>query len=89
MSPSGLGLIDSTSDGAAQRFDEVVGQEAVVRTLQNAIEHERVRQAAAAVGPRCDAKSPSQLSMRLLVCGTNTRQGKCSRLVRNRRSGRK
>ena len=28
-----------------QGFDEVVGQEAVVRTLQNAIEHGQVRQA--------------------------------------------
>jgi DNA polymerase III gamma/tau subunit len=28
-----------------QGFDEVVGQEAVVRTLRNAIEHDQVRQA--------------------------------------------
>ena len=28
-----------------QRFDEVVGQEPVVRTLRNAVEHDQVRQA--------------------------------------------
>ena len=34
-----------------QDFDEVVGQEAVVRTLQNAIEHDQVRQAYLFAGP--------------------------------------
>ena len=34
-----------------QGFDEVVGQEAVVRTLTNAIEHDQVRQAYLFAGP--------------------------------------
>src|SRR3990170_4338436 len=33
-------------------FEEVVGQEAVVRTLRNAIEHDQVRQAYLFAGPR-------------------------------------
>jgi DNA polymerase-3 subunit gamma/tau len=40
-----------------QGFDEVVGQEAVVRTLQNAIEHEQVRQAYLFAGPRGTGKT--------------------------------
>ena len=35
-----------------QGFDEVVGQEAVVRTLQNAVELGQVRQAYLFAGPR-------------------------------------
>ena len=38
-------------------FDEVVGQEAVVRTLRNAIEHDQVRQAYLFAGPRGTGKT--------------------------------
>jgi DNA polymerase-3 subunit gamma/tau len=40
-----------------QGFDEVVGQAAVVRTLQNAIEHDQVRQAYLFAGPRGTGKT--------------------------------
>ena len=38
-------------------FDEVVGQEAVVRTLRNALEHDSVRQAYLFAGPRGTGKT--------------------------------
>ncbi len=40
-----------------QTFEEVVGQEAVVRTLRNAIEHGKVRQAYLFAGPRGTGKT--------------------------------
>src|ERR671919_727341 len=40
-----------------QGFDEVVGQEAVVRTLTNAIEHDQVRQVYLFAGPRGTGKT--------------------------------
>jgi DNA polymerase-3 subunit gamma/tau len=40
-----------------QDFDEVVGQETVVRTLRNAIEHDQVRQAYLFAGPRGTGKT--------------------------------
>ena len=40
-----------------QNFDEVVGQEAVVRTLKNAITSEQVRQAYLFAGPRGTGKT--------------------------------
>ncbi|MBA3375001.1 MAG: DNA polymerase III subunit gamma/tau [Actinobacteria bacterium] len=40
-----------------QGFDDVVGQEAVVRTLTNAIEHDQVRQAYLFAGPRGTGKT--------------------------------
>ncbi|MGH3019521.1 MAG: DNA polymerase III subunit gamma/tau, partial [Gaiellaceae bacterium] len=40
-----------------QDFDEVVGQEAVVRTLRNAIGHDQVRQAYLFAGPRGTGKT--------------------------------
>ena len=40
-----------------QDFDEVVGQEAVVRTLRNAIEHGQIRQAYLFAGPRGTGKT--------------------------------
>jgi DNA polymerase III subunit gamma/tau len=40
-----------------QDFDEVVGQEAVVRTLRNAIEHDQLRQAYLFAGPRGTGKT--------------------------------
>ena len=40
-----------------QGFDEVVGQEAVVRTLRNAIDHGQVRQAYLFAGPRGTGKT--------------------------------
>ena len=38
-------------------FSQVVGQEAVVRTLRNAIEHDQVRQAYLFAGPRGTGKT--------------------------------
>ena len=40
-----------------QNFDEVVGQEAIVRTLRNAIDHGQVRQAYLFAGPRGTGKT--------------------------------
>ncbi|MBA3375310.1 MAG: DNA polymerase III subunit gamma/tau [Actinobacteria bacterium] len=52
-----------------QGFDEVVGQEAVVRTLQNAIEHEQVRQAYLFAGPRGTGKtSMARILAKALNC---------------------
>jgi DNA polymerase III subunit gamma/tau len=51
-----------------QGFDEVVGQEAVVRTLQNAIEHGQVRQAYLFAGPRGTGKTSMA---RILAKGLN------------------
>ena len=57
-----------------QGFDEVVGQEAVVRTLQNAIEHDQVRQAYLFAGPRGTGKtSMARILAKALNCaGTMT-----------------
>jgi DNA polymerase-3 subunit gamma/tau len=50
-------------------FDEVVGQEAVVRTLQNAIEHDVVRQAYLFAGPRGTGKtSMARILAKALNC---------------------
>jgi DNA polymerase III subunit gamma/tau len=52
-----------------QGFDEVVGQEAVVRTLQNAIEHDQVRQAYLLAGPRGTGKtSMARILAKALNC---------------------
>ena len=52
-----------------QAFDEVVGQEAVVRTLQNAIEHDQVRQAYLFAGPRGTGKtSMARILAKALNC---------------------
>jgi DNA polymerase III subunit gamma/tau len=52
-----------------QGFDEVVGQEAVVRTLQNAIEHAQVRQAYLFAGPRGTGKtSMARILAKALNC---------------------
>jgi DNA polymerase-3 subunit gamma/tau len=52
-----------------QGFDEVVGQEAVVRTLQNAIEHQQVRQAYLFAGPRGTGKtSMARILAKALNC---------------------
>ena len=40
-----------------QDFDEVVGQEAVVRTLRNAIERDQIRQTYLLAGPRGTGKT--------------------------------
>ena len=40
-----------------QDFDEVVGQEAIVRTLKNAISSDQVRQAYLFAGPRGTGKT--------------------------------
>ena len=57
-----------------QGFDEVVGQEAVVRTLQNAIEQDQVRQAYLFAGPRGTGKtSMARILAKALNCaGTVT-----------------
>jgi DNA polymerase III subunit gamma/tau len=52
-----------------QGFDEVVGQEAVVRTLQNAIENDHVRQAYLFAGPRGTGKtSMARILAKALNC---------------------
>jgi DNA polymerase-3 subunit gamma/tau len=52
-----------------QGFDEVVGQEAVVRTLQNAVEHGQVRQAYLFGGPRGTGKtSMARILAKALNC---------------------
>jgi DNA polymerase-3 subunit gamma/tau len=52
-----------------QGFDEVVGQEAVVRTLQNALEHDQVRQAYLFAGPRGTGKtSMARILAKALNC---------------------
>jgi DNA polymerase-3 subunit gamma/tau len=52
-----------------QGFDEVVGQEAVVRTLTNAIEHDQVRQAYIFAGPRGTGKtSMARILAKALNC---------------------
>ena len=52
-----------------QGFDEMVGQEAVVRTLQNAIEHDQVRQAYLFAGPRGTGKtSMARILAKALNC---------------------
>ena len=52
-----------------QGFDEVVGQEAVVRTLQNAIAHDQVRQAYLFAGPRGTGKtSMARILAKALNC---------------------
>jgi DNA polymerase III subunit gamma/tau len=55
-----------------QDFDEVVGQEAVVRTLRNAIANDRVRQAYLFAGPRGTGKTSLA---RILAKGLNCEQG--------------
>jgi DNA polymerase-3 subunit gamma/tau len=52
-----------------QGFDEVVGQEAVVRTLTNAVEHDQVRQAYLFAGPRGTGKtSMARILAKALNC---------------------
>jgi DNA polymerase-3 subunit gamma/tau len=52
-----------------QDFDEVVGQEAVVRTLRNAIERDQVRQAYLFAGPRGTGKtSMARIVAKALNC---------------------
>jgi DNA polymerase III subunit gamma/tau len=55
-----------------QDFDEVVGQEAVVRTLRNAIENDQVRQAYLFAGPRGTGKTSLA---RILAKALNCEQG--------------
>jgi DNA polymerase III gamma/tau subunit len=55
-----------------QNFEEVVGQEAVVRTLRNAIERDQVRQAYLFAGPRGTGKTSLA---RILAKALNCEQG--------------
>jgi len=55
-----------------QDFEEVVGQEAVVRTLRNAIAHDQVRQAYLFAGPRGTGKTSLA---RILAKALNCEQG--------------
>jgi DNA polymerase III subunit gamma/tau len=55
-----------------QDFDEVVGQNAVVRTLRNAIEHGQIRQAYLFAGPRGTGKTSLA---RILAKALNCAQG--------------
>jgi DNA polymerase III subunit gamma/tau len=59
-----------------QSFDEVVGQEAVVRTLENAIERDQVRQAYLFAGPRGTGKTSLA---RILAKALNCEQGPTSK----------
>ena len=68
-------------------FDEVVGQEAVVRTLRNAITHGQVRQAYLFAGPRGTGKTSTA---RILAKAGLDRPGPVQwELVNRVRSGRK
>ncbi len=68
-----------------QRFEEVVGQEAVVRTLKNAIAHDQVRQAYLFAGPRGTGKTTmARLLAKALNCEhgpTPEPDGTCSACV--------
>ena len=55
-----------------QDFDDVVGQEQVVRTLRNALEHDQVRQAYLFAGPRGTGKTSMA---RILAKALNCAQG--------------
>jgi DNA polymerase-3 subunit gamma/tau len=55
-----------------QDFDEVVGQEGVVRTLKNAVSHEQIRQAYLFAGPRGTGKTSLA---RILAKALNCEQG--------------
>jgi DNA polymerase-3 subunit gamma/tau len=56
-----------------QDFDEVVGQEAVVRTLRNAIDRDQVRQAYLFAGPRGTGKtSMARILAKALNCAVGT-----------------
>jgi DNA polymerase-3 subunit gamma/tau len=68
-----------------QNFEEVVGQEAVVRTLRNAIAHDSVRQAYLFAGPRGTGKtSMARILAKSLNCArgpTPTPDGTCHACV--------
>jgi DNA polymerase-3 subunit gamma/tau len=68
-----------------QDFDQVVGQEAVVRTLRNAIDTEQVRQAYLFAGPRGTGKtSLARILAKALNCAqgpTTTPDGTCHSCV--------
>ena len=68
-----------------QDFDEVVGQEAVVRTLRNAIERDQLRQAYLFAGPRGTGKtSMARILAKALNCAsgpTTTPDGTCQACV--------
>jgi DNA polymerase-3 subunit gamma/tau len=68
-----------------QTFDEVVGQEAIVRTLRNAIENGQVRQAYLFAGPRGTGKtSMARILAKALNCAygpTVTPDGTCNSCV--------
>jgi DNA polymerase-3 subunit gamma/tau len=68
-----------------QNFDEVVGQEAVVRTLRNAIERDQLRQAYLFAGPRGTGKtSMARILAKALNCAqgpTTSPDGTCSACV--------
>ena len=68
-----------------QDFDEVVGQEAVVRTLRNAIERDQVRQAYLFAGPRGTGKtSMARILAKALNCAagpTTSPDGTCQSCV--------
>ena len=68
-----------------QDFDEVVGQEAVVRTLRNAIDSDQVRQAYLFAGPRGTGKtSLARILAKALNCAqgtTTTPDGTCHSCV--------
>ncbi|HMP90388.1 MAG TPA: DNA polymerase III subunit gamma/tau [Kiritimatiellia bacterium] len=63
-----------------QQFDQVVGQSHVIRTLQNAIESERVAHAYLFVGPRGVGKtSIARIMAKALNCATNRNGVPCDK----------
>ena len=68
-----------------QTFEEVVGQEAVVRTLMNAIEQGKVRQAYLFAGPRGTGKTRSPASSPRLSTARTARPRRPTTLPRLRR----
>jgi DNA polymerase-3 subunit gamma/tau len=68
-----------------QDFSEVIGQDAIVRTLRNAIEHDQLRQAYLFAGPRGTGKtSMARILAKSLNCAqgtTTTPDGLCNPCV--------
>src|SRR5918992_342718 len=61
-----------------QRFDDVLGQQAVTRTLRNALKSRRLAQAFVFAGPRgCGKTTTARLLARALCCGQGPTADPC------------